>query len=126
MFTVCWGAKGGSGTTVVAATLAMSYGSPSLLVDLAGDLPLALGVATPPGPGLAEWSLSTAPADRIDALRVPLTPDLELIPRGHSEIADRWRSSLDTSPGSVTTSSSTPAPVPRPTTSGALRIGRCW
>ena len=37
--TVLWAAKGGSGTTVVTASLALSCPTDSLLVDLAGDLP---------------------------------------------------------------------------------------
>ena len=42
-------AKGGSGTTVVAASLALLHAQrgPCLLVDLAGDLPAALGIAGP-------------------------------------------------------------------------------
>lgn len=90
MFTVCWGAKGGSGTTVVAATLALSGAPPTLLVDLAGDLPLALGVAAPAGPGVAEWSKSAADTSRLDALRVRVAPGLDLLPLGHDRPAGRW------------------------------------
>lgn len=90
MLTVCWGAKGGSGTTVVAAALAISIDPPCLLVDLAGDVPLALGLAEPGGPGVADWSRSSAPAERLDALRTPVAPELELLHRGRGEIADRW------------------------------------
>ena len=65
---VCWSVKGGSGTTVVATTLALlsAQRRPTLLVDLAGDCPVALGASEPPGPGVAEW-LRSANAD-ADAL----------------------------------------------------------
>ena len=43
--TVCWSAKGGSGTTVVAAAFALGSSIDSLLVDLDGELPAALGRA---------------------------------------------------------------------------------
>lgn len=91
MFTLCWAAKGGSGTTVVTATLALSCRTPALLVDLAGDVPVALGLPAPDGPGIGEWSASTAAAGRLDALRVPLVPHLDLLPRGHHEPTGRWR-----------------------------------
>lgn len=71
MVTACWSLKGGSGTTVVAAGLALSIqrriGRPVLLVDLAGDLPAALGLPEPTGPGVAEW-LAAGPAVPPDAL----------------------------------------------------------
>ena len=44
MITVCWAAKGGSGTTVVAAAMAIAAPTPTLLIDLAGDVPAVLGV----------------------------------------------------------------------------------
>jgi len=52
----CWSSKGGSGTTVVAAALAALLGAegPTLLVDLGGDLPAALGLPEP-AVGLTSW-----------------------------------------------------------------------
>lgn len=53
MLIVCWSVKGGSGTTVVATTLALlsaSQGIDTCLVDLAGDAASCLGLAEPPGP----------------------------------------------------------------------------
>lgn len=91
MITLCWAAKGGSGTTVVAATMAVTQRRPTLLVDLAGDLPIALGCPVPTGPGVGEWSASTAPALRLDALRVELAPGLDLLPRGRLAPTGRWR-----------------------------------
>jgi MinD-like ATPase involved in chromosome partitioning or flagellar assembly len=59
MIITCWSVKGGSGTTVVAASLALLLGRRSehgaLLIDLAGDAPAVLGMAEPTGPGVGEW-----------------------------------------------------------------------
>ncbi len=62
MLVACWSPKGGSGTTVVAVLTALSFARASapraggaVLVDLAGDVPAALGIPEPDGPGLAEW-----------------------------------------------------------------------
>lgn len=90
MFTLCWAAKGGSGTTVVSAALALTTGDPALLVDLAGDLPVVLGLPNPSGPGIAEWAASTAPTGRLDALRIRLSERADLLPRGHTAPAGRW------------------------------------
>jgi hypothetical protein len=86
----CWSPKGGSGTTVVAVLLAMASARSSapgaLLVDLAGDVPAALGVAEPVGPGLGDW-LAAAPEVGADALRrleVDVGPGLKLLARGAS------------------------------------------
>jgi hypothetical protein len=48
----CWSVKGGSGTTVVSAALGLLLArrGPTLLVDLAGDLPAALGAPSAPEP----------------------------------------------------------------------------
>ncbi|QGG96525.1 P-loop NTPase family protein [Actinomarinicola tropica] len=92
----CWSAKGGSGTTVVAASLALVIASRPgpgvLLVDLAGDLPAVLGTADPDGPGVAEWSRAgaEAPADALARLEVPVRPGLDLLPLGHGA-TDRER-----------------------------------
>lgn len=79
---LCWSAKGGSGTTVVAATLALA-GHEATLVDLAGDAAVALGMPEPLGPGLAEWMVSpSADAAALRTLRVPVADRLQLVPRG--------------------------------------------
>ena len=116
MVTICWAAKGGSGTTVVAATLALSHrAAPTLLVDLAGDLPIALGLPVPDGPGIGDWSVSTAPANRLDALRVPLAAGLDLLPRGQRAPVGRWSElgrRLGELPGAVVVDAGTgPPPV---------------
>ena len=92
---ICWSAKGGSGTTVVAAALALvlSRSQATLLADLCGDSPAALGLPEPAGPGLADWLASpTADADALARLAVHAADGLQLIPRGSSEPATptRW------------------------------------
>lgn len=90
MVTACWSLKGGSGTTVFSAAVALSLarrrggGGSVLLVDLAGDLPTALGISDPSGPGVAEWSAAagSVPPDAIGRLEVPVVPGLDLLPRG--------------------------------------------
>lgn len=88
MLVACWSAKGGSGTTVVAAALAtvLAGSSPggSLLVDLAGDGPAALGVAEPSGPGVAGWLAAGAavPVDALGRLEVPVGRGLALLASG--------------------------------------------
>ena len=92
---LCWSAKGGSGTTVVAASLALvlSHRRPALLVDLAGDVPAALGMSDPSGPGVADWLASpTADAAALHRLAVPATDTLQVLPRGGLAVgpAARW------------------------------------
>jgi Flp pilus assembly CpaE family ATPase len=88
MVTVCWSPKGGSGTTVVATSLALvlarEHGS-ALLVDLDGDVPAALGLAEPAGPGVLDW-LGTVDADgeALDRLAVDAHDHLSLVARGEA------------------------------------------
>ncbi|MET0460529.1 MAG: hypothetical protein ABW195_14855 [Ilumatobacteraceae bacterium] len=91
--TVCWAVKGGSGTTVVAATLALSHPAHSLLVDLDGELPAVLGLPEPSGQGVADWLGSDAPPDALDDLAVFVDRTTRLIPRGSGPVdlrATRW------------------------------------
>jgi len=90
----CWSVKGGSGTTVVAAALALEWArterppGPVLLADLAGDMPLVLGVPEPDGPGLAEW-LAAGPdvaPDALGRLGVPLAAGPTLLPHGRGPL----------------------------------------
>jgi MinD-like ATPase involved in chromosome partitioning or flagellar assembly len=84
----CWSAKGGSGTTVVAAGLAVSLGRSApggvLLVDLCGDVPSVLGVPEPSGPGLGEWLAAgdTVPIDALARLEQPVSDSIQLLPAG--------------------------------------------
>lgn len=101
MLIACWSPKGGSGTTVVSTALALVLagsagtglvvaplgaraGEPTLLVDLAGDVPAALGVPDPDGPGVAEWLAAGAgvPGDALARLEVEAGPGLRLLPHG--------------------------------------------
>ena len=91
---LCWSAKGGSGTTVVAAALALvlSQRTATTVVDLAGDLPAALGIAEPAGPGVRDWMASpSADAAALERLRVPVSDKLQLVPLGSAPaVIARW------------------------------------
>jgi hypothetical protein len=84
----CWSAKGGTGTTVVAAALAivLARSSPrgAVLADLAGDAPAVLGLADPGDPGLAGWlnAGSSVPADALARLELDVGDGLRLLPSG--------------------------------------------
>ena len=84
MITVCWAAKGGSGTTVVAAAMAIAAVAPTLLIDLAGDVPAVLGIPEPDGPGVFEWLASDAPPARLNALEVRVDRHAAVLPRGRA------------------------------------------
>ena len=91
--TVCWSAKGGSGTTVVAAALALGSSTDSLLIDLDGELPAALGVPEPSGQGLSDWFASDAPERSILDLAGAVARTTSLVPRGPVAIprdSARW------------------------------------
>jgi hypothetical protein len=95
--TILWAAKGGSGTTVVTASLALSCRTDALLVDLAGDLPDALGLARPTGQGLADWLSSDAPPGALADLAIEVDRTTRLIPQGGPvDVASpRWPELLD-------------------------------
>jgi hypothetical protein len=84
----CWSVKGGAGTTVVAASLALMLARRSpggaMLADLAGDGSAVLGLPEPSSPGLAGWLASggDVPADALGRLEVPAGQGLALLPRG--------------------------------------------
>jgi len=84
----CWSPKGGSGTTVVACALALVLADSEsragvLLADLAGDVPAALGMPQPDGPGLGDWlAAADAPTDALERLAVDAGPGLRVLPRG--------------------------------------------
>lgn len=93
MLTICWAAKGGSGTSVTAAALALAAAAPSVLVDLAGELPWILGTGDPDVPGVLDWLASEATADRLDALEIPLRDGHSFVHRGTMSATPvaRWR-----------------------------------
>lgn len=80
MFTICWSPKGGTGTTVAAATLGVSAPS-SLIVDLAGDLPAAIGAAGRPD-GVLDWLRTDTGAERLDDLTIEIGREQRLINTG--------------------------------------------
>lgn len=93
MILACWSSKGGSGTTVVAASLALLLcrrEGGAVLADLAGDAPAALGIAEPAGPGLAGWLAAgpDVPPDALARLEVVAEGGLSLLPRGEGTLPD--------------------------------------
>ena len=93
MITLCWAAKGGSGTTVIAAAIALAATTPTLLVDLDGDQPAVLGLPQPDGPGVRDWLHSEAEPQRLGGLELPLDERLALLPVGRPTPATdpaRW------------------------------------
>jgi len=95
MLQVCWSPKGGVGTSVVAAALALkaaSAGRETLLVDLDGDQPAILGVEA--GDGVGDWF--SAPddvgPDSLRSLEIDVVDRLRLLARG-SSARSRWRQS---------------------------------
>jgi MinD-like ATPase involved in chromosome partitioning or flagellar assembly len=85
MLFACWSAKGGSGTTVVAAALALLLADSSpngvLLIDAAGDVPSVLGLPEPDGPGLADWlAAADVSPDALGRLVVDVAPGVQLLP----------------------------------------------
>jgi hypothetical protein len=86
MLIACWSVKGGAGTTIVAAALALlsARRTPTVLVDLAGDLPAALGLPEPASPGISGWLAAGpgVPADALGRIELEVTPGVALLPRG--------------------------------------------
>ena len=80
MITLCWAAKGGSGTTVVTATLALESTRPALLVDLDGEIPAVLGMPEPDRPGVADWLDSGGPSTQLDDLVIDIDDMTTLLP----------------------------------------------
>lgn len=80
MVTLCWAVKGGSGTTVVAAALALTSARPSLLVDLDGEIPAVLGLPEPDRPGVAEWLASSTSPNHLAELLLDIGPRTWLLP----------------------------------------------
>jgi MinD-like ATPase involved in chromosome partitioning or flagellar assembly len=114
MMQVCWSIKGGSGTTVVASSLALVTtqsrristseresgavrDNDVLLVDLGGDCGRALGMRDIPLQGVVDWLHSPQSVDSsaLDRLRVSAPNGLSLLASGNGELFDvepqRWR-----------------------------------
>lgn len=82
----CWSVKGGSGTSTVAAALALLVARSSsegvVLVDLGGDLSTVFGNESRQEPGVHDWLASGAGHDSLESLAVELGPGLRLMPQG--------------------------------------------
>lgn len=98
MLIACWSAKGGSGTTVIAASLAILLGergpSGALIADLAGDMPAVLGLPDSSSPGIAGWLAAGASPETLDRLSVDVAPGLRLLPRGAGRMPEGASDSL--------------------------------
>lgn len=87
MAVACWSAKGGSGTTVIAAALgvlrARSGPGGAVVVDLGGDVPAVLGMPPPSGPGVRDWlAAPDAEPEALDRLVVDAGGGLGVLPLG--------------------------------------------
>ena len=89
---VCWSVKGGSGTTVVASTIALMRAAESqrgaLLVDLAGDVPAVLGLAESSGPGINDWFANCDHGSRmtLQSIAIQATANLQIITCGSKQL----------------------------------------
>ena len=99
MFVICWSPKGGSGTSVVTASLALMLGARGpnrvLAVDLSGDLPSVFGLAEPDRPGVADWLAAAADVgvERLSRLTVEVAEEVDLLPLGSGPpigAVERW------------------------------------
>jgi hypothetical protein len=114
---LCWAAKGGSGTTVVACALALGHarGEPATLVDLGGDCATALGLDEPTGPGVFDWLASpSAGPTELSRLAVTVRDEVRLIPCGSptapGEQWSRLPAALAGSPNVIIDAGSGPPP----------------
>jgi hypothetical protein len=86
MLIACWSPKGGSGTSVTAASLALVSAEqrPTLLVDTRGDLPAVLGLPDPESPGLAGWlrAWPSVPPGGLHRVETSISSTLSLLPAG--------------------------------------------
>jgi MinD-like ATPase involved in chromosome partitioning or flagellar assembly len=82
MLTVFYAAKGGQGVTTLVAALA-AIGDGPVVVDAAGDLLAALGLAELAGPGLAALLAGDDPIEADALVEAALaTPGLPIVPSG--------------------------------------------
>ncbi|GIU86212.1 MAG: hypothetical protein KatS3mg009_0727 [Acidimicrobiia bacterium] len=92
MLTCFWSPKGGSGTSVVTAAVALvaARDGATRLADLVGDQPAVLGAASDPPTGMREWLRVgvDAPVDALDRLSVEIVPGVTLLPAGRAPIGD--------------------------------------
>ena len=131
----CWSVKGGSGTTVVAAGVALVHSrrpsptSPVVFVDLGGDAPAVFGLSEPATPGVVDWLNADAPAAALDDLAVVVNERLALIPRGYGDLppltSPRWAimtQHLQTREGDAVLDCGPVRPAPSVLTDGARSV----
>jgi hypothetical protein len=88
MLLALWSPKGGSGTSVLTAAVAVILArEPSAgcrLGDLSGDQPAIFGLAADPELGLADWLTAgpETPSEALDRLAVEVAPGVALLPLG--------------------------------------------
>ena len=68
-------------SAALALTLAQRNTATVRIVDLAGDIPSALGIAEPSGEGVTNWLQQQQPSP-IQSLQIPVTARVSLVPRG--------------------------------------------
>ncbi len=96
----CWSLKGGSGTTTIATAMAMAFSresgsNPTLLVDLAGDIPFALGIVSTAPVGIGDWLAAhqkrengELESDALKHLEYEVIEGTNLLTRGQKPLAD--------------------------------------
>jgi CO dehydrogenase nickel-insertion accessory protein CooC1 len=88
MLLALWSPKGGSGTSVLAASLALVLArgpaSGCRLADLDGDQPAIFGLSAEPELGLLDWLAAgpETPTEALDRLAVEVAPGVVLLPLG--------------------------------------------
>lgn len=91
MYTICWSPKGGSGTTVVASTIALWHEGPHTLIDLAGDLPAVLGL-NDGGQGIFDVLANATSLSVLHEVSIAIDERHSLIRRGGEQAVppERW------------------------------------
>jgi len=91
MLVAVWSPKGGSGTSVTAAGLALTAArvGPVRLIDLDGDQPAIFGLASDPEFGVTDWLRAGvgADAEALTRIATPTQSDVALIARGRGDLA---------------------------------------
>ncbi|CAB4662977.1 unannotated protein [freshwater metagenome] len=98
MSTLFMSPKGGNCTTVTASAFSLMSairGTNTLLIDLCGDVPAAIGIAEPHGPGINDWLHEDNIGDpqQMVLLGTPVIPGLVVVHRGARFVdgEPRWK-----------------------------------
>ncbi len=90
----CWSIKGSSGVTTISTAMALSWARERdievLLVDLAGDIPSCLGLASSAPVGISDWLCSSEnlESDSLKRLEIEVIPRLHLLSRGTKPLTE--------------------------------------